>query len=155
MLYARSRSELGSLLSRVVAILWWEVSRPVLLFSRGIARIFHGVVTFGNKNQEEICSCMSTFHPIMRPNATRTTMSSLYDISTLLVPHIYVEVYMLFVQEPTKLFAGMRHAFWIIGTCRCGYRWISLLLQVGYHDFDAKVCCVKKNRWGNLQKDLS
>ena len=44
----RGRTELDSLFSRVLAILWWEVSRPVL-FSRGIVRIFYGVGTFGEK----------------------------------------------------------------------------------------------------------
>ena len=53
--------------SKVLAIPWWEVSRPVLLFSRGIGRTFDGVAAFGEKNQQEISSYISRFHPKMGP----------------------------------------------------------------------------------------
>ena len=71
--YVRSRvlhsesNRIGLALLRAHAILWWEVSTPVLLFSRGIFPIFYGVATFGEKNQEEISSYISTFHPKMGP----------------------------------------------------------------------------------------
>ena len=53
--------------SKVLAIVWWEVSRPVLLFSRGIGRTFDRVAAFGEKNQQEISSYISRFHPKMGP----------------------------------------------------------------------------------------
>ena len=46
--YNRSRTELGSLFSECLRSYWWEVSRPVLLFSRVIVRTFTAFPLSGN-----------------------------------------------------------------------------------------------------------
>ena len=62
-------NRVGLALLKVLAILWWEVSKPVLLLSTGIIRIFLGCCHVRRKeSRKEISSYISTFHPKRRPD---------------------------------------------------------------------------------------
>ena len=64
--YTRSRTELGSLFSEYLRSFGERYLDP-FFSSRGIVPIFYGVATFGEKNQEDISSHLSTFHTEMGP----------------------------------------------------------------------------------------
>ena len=84
-------NRIGLALRRVLAILWWEVSRPVLFSPRASFDFFYGVATWG-KNQAESSSYISTFHPkigpIFRINRVRIWFWVNWSVSTIFLNDI-------------------------------------------------------------------